>query len=77
MDRADARTPDEARDGAPGLRMRAALPTRSASGSRELRSQAQVSRPANEAFVAFMNEIEDKEQWEDTIERGRRDLSGD
>jgi hypothetical protein len=36
----------------------------------ELRSQAQVSRPANEAFVALMNEIEDKEQWEDTIERG-------
>jgi hypothetical protein len=35
----------------------------------ELRSQAQVSRPANEAFVALMNEIEDKEEWEDTIER--------
>lgn len=35
----------------------------------ELRSQAQVSRPSNESFVAFMNAIEDKEQWEDTIER--------
>ena len=35
----------------------------------ELRSQAQVSRPANEAMVGFMNEIEDKEEWEDTIER--------
>lgn len=35
----------------------------------ELRSQAQVSRPPNESFVAFMNAIEDKEQWEDTIER--------
>jgi hypothetical protein len=35
----------------------------------ELRSQAQVSRPPNEAFVSFINEIEDKEQWEDTIER--------
>lgn len=35
----------------------------------ELRSQAQVSRPANEAFVALMNEIENKEEWEDTIER--------
>ena len=35
----------------------------------ELRSQAQVSRPPNESFVALMNEIEDKEQWEDTIER--------
>ena len=35
----------------------------------ELRSQAQVSRPPNEAFVTFMNAIEDKEQWEDTIER--------
>src|SRR6201997_5479112 len=35
----------------------------------ELRSQAQVSRPANDAFVLFMNEIEDKEEWEDTIER--------
>jgi len=35
----------------------------------ELRSQAQVSRPPNEAFVAFINAIEDKEQWEDTIER--------
>jgi len=35
----------------------------------ELRSQAQVSRPANEAFVVLMNEIEDKEEWDDTIER--------
>jgi hypothetical protein len=35
----------------------------------ELRSQAQVSRPANNAFVGFMNEIEDKEEWADTIER--------
>jgi hypothetical protein len=35
----------------------------------ELRAQGQVSKPANEAFVTFMNAIEDKEQWEDTIER--------
>src|SRR5580700_2192725 len=35
----------------------------------ELRSQAQVSRPPNDAFAGFINEIEDKEQWEDTIER--------
>src|SRR5712675_2494038 len=35
----------------------------------ELRAQPQVSRPPNEAFVTFMNAIEDKEQWEDTIER--------
>jgi hypothetical protein len=35
----------------------------------ELRSQGQVSRPPNESFVAFMNEVEDKEEWEDTIER--------
>ena len=35
----------------------------------ELRSQAQVSRPPNEAFVTFIGAIEDKEQWEDTIER--------
>jgi 1,2-phenylacetyl-CoA epoxidase catalytic subunit len=35
----------------------------------ELRSQAQVSKPSNEAFVSFMNTIEDKEEWEDTIER--------
>jgi len=35
----------------------------------ELRSQAQTSRPPNDAFVALMNEIEDKEEWEDTIER--------
>ncbi len=35
----------------------------------ELRAQTQASKPANQAFVAFMNEIEDKEEWEDTIER--------
>jgi hypothetical protein len=35
----------------------------------ELRSQAQVSRPANETFVGFINQIEDKEQWEDTVQR--------
>jgi hypothetical protein len=35
----------------------------------ELRSQPQVSKPANEPFVEFMNAIEDKEQWDDTIER--------
>jgi len=35
----------------------------------ELRAQAQVSKPANENFVSFIQEIEDKEQWEDTIER--------
>ncbi|MGH7985481.1 MAG: hypothetical protein ACREQX_04250 [Candidatus Binataceae bacterium] len=35
----------------------------------ELRSQAQVSRPPNESFVEFINAIEDKEEWEDTIER--------
>jgi|SRR5580658_7736628 pyrroloquinoline quinone (PQQ) biosynthesis protein C len=35
----------------------------------ELRSQAQVSRPTNQAFVTFMNAIEDKEEWGDTIER--------
>jgi 1,2-phenylacetyl-CoA epoxidase catalytic subunit len=35
----------------------------------ELRSQAQVSRPPNEAFVTFTNAIEDKEEWGDTIER--------
>jgi hypothetical protein len=35
----------------------------------ELRSQAQVSKPANDAFVAFMNAIEDNEEWDDTIER--------
>jgi hypothetical protein len=35
----------------------------------ELRSSAQVSRPPNEAFVGLINEIEDKEEWEDTIER--------
>src|SRR6266478_6012782 len=31
----------------------------------ELRAQAQVSKPGNELFVALMNEIEDKEEWED------------
>ena len=35
----------------------------------ELRAQAQVSKPPNDAFIKFMNEIEDKEEWEDTIER--------
>jgi hypothetical protein len=35
----------------------------------ELRSSAQVSRPPNEAFVGFINELEDKEEWENTIER--------
>jgi 1,2-phenylacetyl-CoA epoxidase catalytic subunit len=35
----------------------------------ELRAQAQVSKPANENFASFIQEIEDKEQWEDTIER--------
>ncbi|MBF6561129.1 MAG: hypothetical protein IVW56_12630 [Candidatus Binataceae bacterium] len=35
----------------------------------ELRSQAQVSRPPNEAFAGCMNEIEDCEEWEQTIER--------
>ncbi|MGH7863732.1 MAG: hypothetical protein ACREQB_02000 [Candidatus Binataceae bacterium] len=35
----------------------------------ELRAQAQVSKPANEAFVKFMDAIENKEEWEDTIER--------
>jgi len=35
----------------------------------ELRAQPQVSKPPNDAFVKFMNAIEDKEEWEDTIER--------
>ena len=35
----------------------------------ELRSQAHVSRSPNEAFTGLMDEIENKEQWEDTIER--------
>ncbi|HJU28408.1 MAG TPA: hypothetical protein VJ718_04515, partial [Candidatus Binataceae bacterium] len=35
----------------------------------ELRTQAQVSRSPNEAFTGLMDEIENKEQWEDTIER--------
>ena len=35
----------------------------------ELRAQAQVSKPANDQFASFIQEIEDKEQWEDTIER--------
>lgn len=35
----------------------------------ELRAQPQVSKPANENFATFIQEIEDKEQWEDTIER--------
>ena len=45
------------------------IPTRWASACRELRAQPQVSKPANEAFVTFMNAIEDKEEWEETIER--------
>jgi hypothetical protein len=35
----------------------------------ELRAQAQVSKPPNDEFVTLMNAIEDKEEWEDTIER--------
>ncbi len=35
----------------------------------ELRAPAQVSKPANENFVTFIQELEDKEEWEDTIER--------
>jgi 1,2-phenylacetyl-CoA epoxidase catalytic subunit len=35
----------------------------------ELRAQAQVSKAPNEQFVKFVNEIEDKEEWDDTIER--------
>ena len=35
----------------------------------ELRAQAQVSKPANENFASFVQEIEDKEEWEETIER--------
>ena len=35
----------------------------------ELRAQAQVSKAANQQFASFIQEIEDKEQWEDTIER--------
>jgi hypothetical protein len=35
----------------------------------ELRTQAQISRPPNEAFAGLMDEIENKEQWEDTVER--------
>jgi hypothetical protein len=34
-----------------------------------LRSQGQVSRAPNEAFISFMNAIEDKEEWSETIER--------
>ncbi|HXN87366.1 MAG TPA: hypothetical protein VN867_14930 [Candidatus Binataceae bacterium] len=34
----------------------------------ELRAQI-VSKPANDQFVTFMNAIEDKEEWTDTIER--------
>ena len=34
----------------------------------ELRAQVS-SKPANDQFVTFMNAIEDKEEWEDTIER--------
>lgn len=35
----------------------------------ELRAQAQVSKAPNEQFAAFMQAIEDKEEWEDTLER--------
>ena len=35
----------------------------------ELRAQPQISKPPNDAFVTFMNALEDKEEWEDTIER--------
>ncbi len=35
----------------------------------ELRAQAQVSTAPNQAFADFIQAIEDKEQWEDTIER--------
>ncbi len=35
----------------------------------ELRTQAQVSKPPNDAFVTFINAVEDKEEWEETIER--------
>src|ERR1700688_4031724 len=35
----------------------------------ELRAQPKVSKPPNDAFVTFMNAIEDKEEWEETIER--------
>jgi 1,2-phenylacetyl-CoA epoxidase catalytic subunit len=34
----------------------------------ELRAQI-VSKPPNDQFVTFMNAIEDKEEWTDTIER--------
>jgi 1,2-phenylacetyl-CoA epoxidase catalytic subunit len=34
----------------------------------ELRAQV-ASKPPNAEFVTFMNAIEDKEEWEDTIER--------
>jgi 1,2-phenylacetyl-CoA epoxidase catalytic subunit len=35
----------------------------------ELRAQAQVSKAPNQEFAEFIQAIEDKEQWEDTIER--------
>src|SRR6266403_3063957 len=35
----------------------------------ELRAQPQISKPVNDAFVTFMNTIEDKEEWDDTLER--------
>src|SRR5271167_3860675 len=35
----------------------------------ELRAQPQISKPPNDAFVTFMSALEDKEEWEDTIER--------
>jgi hypothetical protein len=35
----------------------------------ELRAQAQVSKAPNQEFADFIQAIEDKEQWKDTIER--------
>lgn len=35
----------------------------------ELRAQPQVSKAPNEQFARFIQEVEDKEEWEETIER--------
>src|SRR6266436_815753 len=35
----------------------------------ELRSQAQVSKPSNPEFAKLMDSVENREQWEETIER--------
>ncbi len=35
----------------------------------ELRAQAQVSKTPNQEFADFIQALEDKEQWEDTVER--------